>query len=66
MISLMESKKQHNKTKTKAKLIDTENILMVATGRVWGWEKWGKRVKKYKPPVIKPVGHGDVMYRWKL
>ena len=37
----MESKKQKNKNKKQnTKLTDTENRLVVATGRGWRMEKW--------------------------
>ena len=43
---------QRNKQQT-AKLIDTENRLVVAIGGGEGWVKWVKGVKRYKLPVTR-------------
>lgn len=39
--------------KTKAELIDTKNRLCLVRDRVGGGHKWGKRVHRYKFPVVK-------------
>ena len=47
------SNKNFYKSINKIKLIDTENRLVIAKGGGWSWEKWVKRAKIYKLPVIK-------------
>ena len=47
----MESKKHTYKEKQKTEPTDTENRLVVATGRGGGWVKWVKVAKSYKLPV---------------
>ena len=51
----MESKKN-------TKLIQTENRLVVAGVREWGWEKWMKVIKRDKMPVIRLISSGGLMY----
>ena len=47
------SNKNFYKSINKIKLIDTENRLVIAKGGGWSWEKWVKRAKIYKLPVMK-------------
>ena len=47
------SNKNFCKSINKIKLIDTENRQVIAKGGGWIWEKWVKRAKIYKLPVIK-------------
>ena len=51
----MESKKN-------TKLMQTENRLVVAGVREWGWEKWMKVIKRDKMPVIRLISSGGLMY----
>ena len=45
---------------TEQELLNELSSRRLGKGR--GWEKWLKRVKGYKHPVIKFMSLGDVMY----
>ena len=47
------SNKNFCKSINKIKLIDTENRLVIAKDGGWSQEKWVKRTKIHKLPVIK-------------